>query len=1217
MAVSPTRNGTGLAAVKKLWAAHKADAQNWALYDDQFSALLLPTCAGAQGLDEYRKFHRKYLWPSESSGLAAVRRVLQTHYAETSVVEEAVVEITLQEGKEDQLQWILPGVKLAARGLIKTASVLMTTVTTMATAQGVILGKRIYWDQGSLLKQLGLIQPAGNPLTYGFHHDYILPVVGTAHAKLFSGEMDVPFNQFALRLEDQGPMVKTASDDSVMSSLLSGTSTPSPVRPAVRLTDATRTDKQSHVFEDVELPKNAFAGMAINPKKFATHNSIFPSDDGQQQRSRSPSPMPSPATASNSTAPTRFTGASSANRSVYDPLTGDAPIPRVHDPQHHGGNVIFGDEADDAEYAVSRGGGGALPTHLETTVRLGDSASSGTATPTSERGRAGSPSKEVPPHLRSHFHGGAYTPPVNGAGEAPTVGKYRDGNEDMGPAPKPVPRHLADTIHAPEPKKSLRPNPELRTTIGAPEAEADWMPGHGKKANPALKSTDSLEAADQERRASSPKRPPRSDMDTTLDKPAPVSPAKPKPDLKSTVFGGGSDESVNDQSPQRAVRRNHMVSQIAFGSNNEPAARPASPQKHHMKSSVFDADPPAPVSPTRRGYAEHKVTNSAFTFGDDGGNVGMPPPVPKWVAVTPTQTDRRPAGSSNTTRRASPPTALPRVFATAGPIHVLSKGLSPAHAQVMRKAISERAGKLVNHASLAGIVVTGLARDAILEESEWSPTDSRWATKKCVKLEWVAKSVTKCRLMPIEDYEIKIALPAAPAAKGKGKATMKPPAAAAPVPSVPVAKPSPAPAVPAAQPVVETVDMTADGDEEDGDASHHDDSEDDDLAERLADALASSTLTDSAAPAPGSADAVTPVTLAAAQQAVPKSHWQCMAPSSTRPRNRNKHITSVFDILQQRHEMSNRREDTFRAIQYRKAITALKRLDFRVTSADQLKATKLKVNGVGEKLLAKIDQICQTGTCDAVFATKPEWEDTMLLFAKIHGVGPQTARKWYAKGYRTLDDARRDDLGVLSRVQKIGVKYYDDLQLRIPRDEVHDLYMAVLEVARAVVPGIEAVCMGSYRRGAASSGDVDVLLSHPNPPRSRVPLLSLIVNQLTCAGVIIEDLVEAAHVDEKFMGIARLPRPGARARRLDLLWVPWEERGAALLYFTGSDLFNRSMRLLASRKGMSLNHHGLYKDVIRYKGEKLTEGTRIACSSEEEIFAALGIPYLRPQDRNA
>jgi DNA polymerase/3'-5' exonuclease PolX len=73
---------------------------------------------------------------------------------------------------------------------------------------------------------------------------------------------------------------------------------------------------------------------------------------------------------------------------------------------------------------------------------------------------------------------------------------------------------------------------------------------------------------------------------------------------------------------------------------------------------------------------------------------------------------------------------------------------------------------------------------------------------------------------------------------------------------------------------------------------------------------------------------------------------------------------------------------------------------------------------------------------------------------------------------------------------------------------------------------------------------------------------------------------------------------------------------AALIYFTGNDHFNRSLRLKARHMGYSLNQKCLSRSIIRGKGgEKLTEGERINVKSEKDIFRILKVPYKRPEER--
>lgn len=79
---------------------------------------------------------------------------------------------------------------------------------------------------------------------------------------------------------------------------------------------------------------------------------------------------------------------------------------------------------------------------------------------------------------------------------------------------------------------------------------------------------------------------------------------------------------------------------------------------------------------------------------------------------------------------------------------------------------------------------------------------------------------------------------------------------------------------------------------------------------------------------------------------------------------------------------------------------------------------------------------------------------------------------------------------------------------------------------------------------------------------------------------------------------------------------PETEYGAALIYFTGNDIFNRSIRLLASTNKMRLNQRGLYKDVIRGpKRERLTEGELVEGKSEKRIFEILGVKWREPHER--
>lgn len=103
-------------------------------------------------------------------------------------------------------------------------------------------------------------------------------------------------------------------------------------------------------------------------------------------------------------------------------------------------------------------------------------------------------------------------------------------------------------------------------------------------------------------------------------------------------------------------------------------------------------------------------------------------------------------------------------------------------------------------------------------------------------------------------------------------------------------------------------------------------------------------------------------------------------------------------------------------------------------------------------------------------------------FYNIWGVSAITAEEFYKRGWRDLDDVVEfgwDD-SRLSRSQQIGVKYYDEFLQKIPRAEVETIANTVLEHANKLWKGYQMTVVGGYRRGKAMSGDVDLVLSHPD-----------------------------------------------------------------------------------------------------------------------------------------
>ena len=121
------------------------------------------------------------------------------------------------------------------------------------------------------------------------------------------------------------------------------------------------------------------------------------------------------------------------------------------------------------------------------------------------------------------------------------------------------------------------------------------------------------------------------------------------------------------------------------------------------------------------------------------------------------------------------------------------------------------------------------------------------------------------------------------------------------------------------------------------------------------------------------------------------------------------------------------------------------------------------------------------GTTQAVADIESDQVLTVLRqFYEIWGVGAKTAREfYYDQGWRELDDIVDRGWKSLQRVQQIGLKYYDEFQLKMPRSEVEAIAAKVAEHGcRVTDSGLECIIVGGYRRGKDKCGDVDIILSH-------------------------------------------------------------------------------------------------------------------------------------------
>lgn len=288
----------------------------------------------------------------------------------------------------------------------------------------------------------------------------------------------------------------------------------------------------------------------------------------------------------------------------------------------------------------------------------------------------------------------------------------------------------------------------------------------------------------------------------------------------------------------------------------------------------------------------------------------------------------------------------------------------------------------------------------------------------------------------------------------------------------------------------------------------------------------------------------------------------------------------------------------FKARAYDKVIKGIQTLTGPVTDFQDVK----DVPGVGEKIAAKIQEIIETGALRAAQRASADLQlDVRELFQRVHGIGPVKADELVKAGHRTIADLRsavERNPYILNDKQRIGLRYYEVLQERIPRAEMDEHAAILRNMFGSMFAKVDIT--GSYRRGQADSGDIDCLLLSNNEEDG----IQTGVEQLQRQRYILEVL---ALGPKKCMAIVQIS-PAHVPRRLDILLTSPTEYPYALLHFTGSQGYNIRVRTHALSRGYSLNEHGMTVDRSGVPPVPFL-------ASEEAILDFLGLPWVAPECR--
>ena len=309
-----------------------------------------------------------------------------------------------------------------------------------------------------------------------------------------------------------------------------------------------------------------------------------------------------------------------------------------------------------------------------------------------------------------------------------------------------------------------------------------------------------------------------------------------------------------------------------------------------------------------------------------------------------------------------------------------------------------------------------------------------------------------------------------------------------------------------------------------------------------------------------------------------------------------------IDLMEQLANIMLKQGEPFRARAYQKAQETIMAYPTDILSPDDLKG---KPN-IGPTIMEKLNEYVQTGTLRVL---EREKTNPVNILGEVYGIGPKKAKELVDKGVTTIEALRANQDTLLNETQKVGLKYYEDILKRIPRSEIEEYkslftteFLKAQQVQQAQAEEAKFEIVGSYRRGAESSGDIDVIIT------SKTPAVFInFIDSLIKTGVIQEVLSRGP---TKCLVITKLPNKDT-SRRVDFLYTTPEEFPFAILYFTGSKIFNTVMRHEALAKELTMNEHGLYSLVGKKKGEKVEHIFR----TEKDIFDYLGLEYKAPHER--
>ena len=302
-------------------------------------------------------------------------------------------------------------------------------------------------------------------------------------------------------------------------------------------------------------------------------------------------------------------------------------------------------------------------------------------------------------------------------------------------------------------------------------------------------------------------------------------------------------------------------------------------------------------------------------------------------------------------------------------------------------------------------------------------------------------------------------------------------------------------------------------------------------------------------------------------------------------------------------------ENVFRVRAYRNAARTIDGLVESLASvrADQGRSLT-DLEGIGTDLAGKIEALLDTGRLPLLEELERQVPAVVFELMRVPGLGPKKVKALVdalgIDSLAALEDACRQ--GRVQKVKGFGPKTEakilenlafarDPERARLLWNEAEAIAVELLAWMRGCPTVGRAEAAGSLRRGRETVGDLDILVESDDP----VAVMQRLVDWPETADVLLR-------------GDTKTSIRGPRDVQVDLRVVPAESFGAALQYFTGSKEHNVRLRGRARDRGLSINEYGVFRIATDGGAAK---GPSLAGRTEEEVYAAVGLPWIPPELR--